>query len=211
MSGQEPSGQPRLIRRYGNRKLYDPGARRYVTLEDLAHLVAEGEDIRVVDQDSGDDLTSLVLAQVVLEGIKQRTADVPRQVLLRLIRLGFRSPARSARSVVVDVATRSRSEAERIVGALLSGGRLSLEDALSLRQEIAHSLQRLVGDAQRGLEERIHGLLERTESEGGVSPSLQALRERLLALETYLEEPEPGPPPRRSRPQRVRGRTTSRA
>jgi len=207
VSGEETTSTARLIRRYSNRKLYDPRARCYVTLEDLARLVADGEDIRVVDQDSGDDLTSLVLAQVVLEGIKQRTADVPRQVLLRLVRLGFRSQARSARSAVVDVATRSRAEAERLVGGLLARGRLSLEEALSLRQEITHSLQGLVGDAQRGLEDRIHGLLERTESEGGVSPSLQALRERLLALETYLEVPAPAPPARKRRRPRRGGAT----
>jgi len=209
VSGENTPSAARLIRRYANRKLYDPRARRYVTLEDLAKLVAEGEDLRVVDQDTGDDLTSLVLAQVVLEGIKQRTADVPRQVLLRLIRLGFRSPARSARSAMVDVATRSRTEAERIVGGLLARGRLSLEEALSLRQEITHSLQGLVGDAQRSVEDRIHGLLERTESEGGVSPSLQALRERLLALETYLDEPAPAPHTRKGG--RPRRRSASRA
>src|SRR5262249_59456401 len=78
----------RLIRRYENRKLYDVQARRYVTLDDLARLVAEGTEVRAVDLKTGEDITTVVLAQVVLEGIKQRTASIPHQVLSRIIRLG---------------------------------------------------------------------------------------------------------------------------
>ena len=68
----------RLIRRYENRKLYDPAARRYVTLDDLAATVSAGEEVQVLDQKSGEDLTNLVLAQVVLEGVKEKTAQIPR-------------------------------------------------------------------------------------------------------------------------------------
>jgi len=65
---------PRPIRRYGNRKLYDPGAGRYVTLEDVARIVAGGHEVEVVDQKTGEDLTSLTLAQVLLEGVKRGRA-----------------------------------------------------------------------------------------------------------------------------------------
>ena len=47
-----------------------------------------GEEVQVLDQKSGEDLTNLVLAQVVLEGVKEKTAQIPRQVLTRLVRLG---------------------------------------------------------------------------------------------------------------------------
>src|SRR6187397_1579613 len=79
---------PRLIRRYENRKLYDDQARRYVTLDQLSRLIGGGTEVRVVEQRTGEDITTVVLAQVVLEGIKQRTANIPHQVLSRLIRLG---------------------------------------------------------------------------------------------------------------------------
>jgi polyhydroxyalkanoate synthesis repressor PhaR len=178
----------RLIRRYENRKLYDPAARRYVTLEDLAAMVSTGEDVQVLDQKSGEDLTNLVLAQVVLEGVKERTAQIPRQVLTRLVRLGVGASAhREAPPPPPDLATRAREEAERIVSGLLSRGRLSLEEALGLRQEIARSVTSVVRDAQRGVEQAIHTLIERAEHEGGVSLSLHALKDKLLTLETYLE------------------------
>ncbi len=180
----------RLIKRYLNRKLYDAEARRHVTLDDLAGWVAKGEEVRVVDQRTGDDLTPIVLAQVLLEGLKQRTASIPHQVLTRLIRLahgpraawtGFSGPA--------EAATRARDEAERIASGLLAQGRLTLDEAVALRQEMAASVQRIVAEAQRGLEERLRGLVEHGEDEHGVNPALQTLKSRLLSFESQLDPP----------------------
>jgi len=55
-----------LIKKYANRKLYDTRTSRYITLEGIADLVREGHEIRVVDRDSGQDLTQLTLSQIVL-------------------------------------------------------------------------------------------------------------------------------------------------
>jgi len=179
----------RLIRRYGNRKLYDPAARRYVTAADLARMVGRGEDVRVESQATGEDVTTVVLAQVVLEALKQRTARIPREVLARLIRLGRgRGDESGLWDASRDAAARARQEAERIVSGLLSRGRLSLDEAWALRQEITQATQRLVGEAQRGVEARVRALIERTEGEGAAA-SLQALKERLLVFEAYLEKP----------------------
>jgi polyhydroxyalkanoate synthesis repressor PhaR len=186
----------KLIKRYDNRKLYDPEARRYVTLADIARLVGEGTELKVVDQKTGEDLTTLVLAQVIQEGIKEKTSSIPRQVLARLIRFGLQNAFKDwARPQ--EAASRARREAERIVEGLIHRGRLSLEEALALRQEITGTVQRLVTEAQHGLEGRLRGLLDRTEKEGGVHPALMSLKERLLSFETYLGEPQPAPAPRR--------------
>jgi polyhydroxyalkanoate synthesis repressor PhaR len=178
--------RPASIKRYANRKLYDAAARRHVTLEDLGRRVADGEDIMVEDQETGEDLTNLVLAQVVLESVKDRTTNIPRQVLTRLVRFASGKVPRGRRP---SLATRAREEAERIVARLLARQKLSLEEAMGLRQEIAHSVQRVAGEAQRGLEQALRGVFEHTEREGGLTPSLLALKERLLTLETYLEAP----------------------
>ena len=74
-----------VIKRYGNRKLYDTRTRRYVTLEGLARRIGDGGEIRVVDQPTGEDITRVVLGQVMLEGLRQRSARIPTQVLTRLV------------------------------------------------------------------------------------------------------------------------------
>jgi polyhydroxyalkanoate synthesis repressor PhaR len=196
----------RLIRRYDNRKLYDVRDRRYVVLDDLARIVGAGEEIRVVDRRTGEDLTAVVMAQVILEGVKQRTARIPGQVLARLVRLGFARDGRPRRPDPAPAAAQARQEAERIVAGLLARGRLTLDEGLALRQEIAGAVQRLVADAQHGLEARVHRLLD---GAGDVGPSLAALRDRLFSLDTHLggRAPRARRPPRKPRPTRKEKKT----
>jgi polyhydroxyalkanoate synthesis repressor PhaR len=59
--------QERLIRKYSNRRLYDTRESRHVTLDDLRQLVVAGEQIKVVDDKSGKDLTRSVLLQIIAE------------------------------------------------------------------------------------------------------------------------------------------------
>jgi polyhydroxyalkanoate synthesis repressor PhaR len=72
------SPERHLIKKYANRKLYDTRTSRYITLDGIAELVREGHDIRVVDRDTGADLTQVVLSQIVLTEEKrgpQRLVD----------------------------------------------------------------------------------------------------------------------------------------
>ena len=57
-----------LIKKYGNRRLYDTESSRYITLEELAGIIRRGEEVRVVDAKSGEDLTTATLAQIIIEG-----------------------------------------------------------------------------------------------------------------------------------------------
>lgn len=177
----------RIIKRYDNRKLYDSAARRYVTLDELARLVGRGEEVRVLDQKTGEDLTTIVLAQVVLEGVKERTSRIPRQVLARLIRLGqARASAWREWEGPQKAGARARDEAERIVSGLLAKGRLTIDEGLALRHEIARAVQRVASDTQRGVEQRVHSLLDHAQTERGVHPALARFKENLLAFEASL-------------------------
>jgi polyhydroxyalkanoate synthesis repressor PhaR len=60
-------GQPIIIKKYANRRLYNTGASAYVTLEDLAELVKSGDDFVVFDAKTGEDITRSVLAQIIFE------------------------------------------------------------------------------------------------------------------------------------------------
>jgi polyhydroxyalkanoate synthesis repressor PhaR len=63
-----------LIKKYANRKLYDTHTSHYITLEAIADLVRDGHTIQVVDRDSGQDLTQVILSQIVLSEEKRGPA-----------------------------------------------------------------------------------------------------------------------------------------
>jgi polyhydroxyalkanoate synthesis repressor PhaR len=75
-----------LIKKYGNRRLYDTGDSRYVTLEELAAKIRSGSDLRVVDAQTGEDLTQATLTQIVLEA-GNAAKFLPVQLLTQMIRL----------------------------------------------------------------------------------------------------------------------------
>ena len=57
--------EPRLIRKYANRRLYDATASRHVTTEDIRKMIASGERVKVVDDKTGDDVTRSILLQII--------------------------------------------------------------------------------------------------------------------------------------------------
>ena len=62
-----PGAAPRIVKRYSNRKLYDTVESRYVTLPQIAELVRQGQDVRIIDNNTKEDLTRMTLAQILYE------------------------------------------------------------------------------------------------------------------------------------------------
>lgn len=81
------SDQPTTIKKYANRRLYNTGTSTYVTLEDLASMVKDGEDFLVYDAKTGDDITRQVLAQIIFEQENKAGQNLlPTTFLRQLIR-----------------------------------------------------------------------------------------------------------------------------
>jgi len=78
---------PILIKKYGNRRLYDTGESRYITLEELSAKIRGGADVRVADAKTGEDLTQAALTQIIIES-RGAAKLLPVGLLLQLIRLG---------------------------------------------------------------------------------------------------------------------------
>jgi polyhydroxyalkanoate synthesis repressor PhaR len=74
-----------VIKRYGNRRLYNTAASRYVNLEDIAALVREGKDVKVVDAKTGRDLTRVTLTQIITEDARDKPTGLPLELLRQLI------------------------------------------------------------------------------------------------------------------------------
>jgi polyhydroxyalkanoate synthesis repressor PhaR len=77
-----------LIKRYPNRKLYNTQTKRYITLDGLATLIRAGEEIRVIENATGEDLTAVTLTQIILDRGKRRSGSLSEFPLAELIRAG---------------------------------------------------------------------------------------------------------------------------
>ena len=80
-------GEPIVVKKYANRRLYDTGRSAYVTLEDLNEMVKDNIDFVVVDAKSGEDLTRSVLTQIVAEQETKGESLLPTDFLRKLISL----------------------------------------------------------------------------------------------------------------------------
>ena len=76
---------PVVIKKYGNRRLYDTAGSRYVNLEDIAALIREGRELKVVDAKTGQDLTRVTLTQIITEDAKDKPTGLPLELLRQLI------------------------------------------------------------------------------------------------------------------------------
>jgi len=153
-----------VIKRYSNRKLYDTQESRYVTLEELEELIRAGKEISVVDAATGEDLTSVTLAQIILENERNRRASLPTAFLHQLIKHGEawqEFVQKSLRSSLEGITT-SQREADRVFrewaarAGLIPGeggaarGREPAPEVDRLREEVATLKERL-----RALEEKL--------------------------------------------------------
>ncbi|MGD0359853.1 MAG: polyhydroxyalkanoate synthesis regulator DNA-binding domain-containing protein [Bryobacteraceae bacterium] len=74
-----------VVKKYENRRLYDTGASRYVNLDDVARMVRDGVEVQVLDARSGEDLTRVILTQVIMEDAKGHESGLPLDLLRKLI------------------------------------------------------------------------------------------------------------------------------
>ena len=181
-----------VIKRYPNRKLYDTQAKQYITLEGIAALVRQGEDVRVVDYTSGEDLTALTLTQIIVEQEKKRGGFLPQSVLTGLIQAGgdTLSTLRQALASPLDLAHQVDEEIEGRVQALTRRGELAAEEGRRLRDKLL-AQRYWPADASRPTDQEIEQVLAKR----GVPTrdDFQQVLEQLEALAEKLDLASMGP------------------
>lgn len=100
-----------IIKKYPNRRLYDTSSGRYVNLEDVASMIRQGTDVQVVDARTGEDLTRVVLTQIIVEDVRGGPTGLPLDLLRYLVMTtdralsGVRSAALSPLQVMQSLLT----------------------------------------------------------------------------------------------------------
>ncbi len=101
----------KVIKRYQNRKLYDTHQSCYVTLEEISQMIKNGDDLRVIDNKSKNDITQATLTQLLYETERKTTSPVPVELLKEIIRKGDGSFSGYIRTNMKGEVSRFESEA----------------------------------------------------------------------------------------------------
>ncbi|NMO23223.1 transcriptional regulator [Pyxidicoccus fallax] len=208
-----PGKEPKIIKRYTNRKLYDTVESRYVTLDEIAAMIKEGTEVRIVDNRTKEDLTSVTLAQIIFEEEKKKN-QMPLSVLREIIRHPGESISGFIQKEVTPRVVSIREEAESRLDKLLrreEGGRAGTpeEQAAEAEQpaaaptadsaaaaglspaDLLKASQRAFEDWQRKIDERVKHVVENlTGNLPALGRDMASLTQRLEELEKKLEQYE---------------------
>ncbi|HUW10341.1 MAG TPA: polyhydroxyalkanoate synthesis regulator DNA-binding domain-containing protein, partial [Anaerolineae bacterium] len=143
-------------------KLYDMEEKRYISLRGIAALVREGEDVQVLDNETGDDITSLILSQILRE--QERAGSLlPPPLLTALVRRGSGGLAylRGSLQSSLHALKTLEDDLDQRIEALAQRGEISLSEAQELREEMAARAQERQAEAEERILEEIEGSLVR--------------------------------------------------
>jgi polyhydroxyalkanoate synthesis repressor PhaR len=168
-----------LIKRYPNRKLYNTAAKQYVTLEQITEMIKRGDDVQVIDHETGEDLTSLTLSQIILEQEKKQSGFLPKSLMTNLIRTGGGTLDYLFRSLQGTLPLPFHAIEERIT-KLVTTGILSAEQARSVLKVLQS------GGESLSVDENMTHLLHRLNIPTG--QDVEDLREKLMLLNARLDE-----------------------
>ena len=160
-----------VIKKYGNRRLYDTVGSRYVNLDDIAGFVRQGKVVQVVDAKTGQDLTRLTLTQVIMEDAKDKPTGLPLELLRQL--------------VVASDEVRQ----EFVMWYLKS--------AFDAYEKVQDAVQSRLGEVQSAIlspmdmMKKFLGVPPSSPPPAQTEPDLDGLRKRVAELEARLKKPAP--------------------
>jgi polyhydroxyalkanoate synthesis repressor PhaR len=176
----------RQIKRYPNRKFYDTEDKRYASLSRIADLVTDGEEIQVLDNATGEDITSVVLSEI-LRRQESGSSFLSPALLTALVRRGaagwdqLRASLRSS----LDAAHILEDELQQRVDTMAERGEISLWEVLDLREEIAARARMREARAEERITQDIEGSLRRLDVP--TRRDLGRLDEQLAEIEAKLD------------------------
>lgn len=174
---------PVIIKRYQNRKLYNTESKRYITLEGIEELIKSEQEVKVIDNHTGQDITAVTLSQIIFEFEKNRSGFLPFSLLLSLVQSGGNRLDDIRQSIFnsLNLYHHYDVEIERRVNLLMEQGELTQEAGTLLLGKllaISHQLH----DSRGELEGRIvRYLLDRQ------FPSENTLQELIQRVEVISQ------------------------
>ncbi len=127
-----------LIKRYRNRKLYDTHSKRYITLEQIGELIKNEEQVKVIDNSSGEDITSTTLSQIIFAGEKNGAGLLPTGLLFSLVQSGGERIDEIRRNIfdTLNLNHHYDVEIERRVNYLVERREISQEEGAQILEKL---------------------------------------------------------------------------
>jgi polyhydroxyalkanoate synthesis repressor PhaR len=200
--------EPRIIKRYANRKLYDTEHSRYVTLDQISEMIRNGDDVKIVDNKTKEDLTTVTLAQIIFEEEKKQRSFLPLNAMRNIIQSGgewFAEAQRRVQSILPgkrkdDATERDPKEAREggeepadEAGAPVDEAMVKKRSLASLREWVDQSRHRL-DEWQKQVDGKIRSTIDNISQTispwASINKDVKTLADRIEELEAKLRELE---------------------
>jgi polyhydroxyalkanoate synthesis repressor PhaR len=193
--------EPRIIKRYANRKLYDTEHSRYVTLDQISEMIRNGDDVKIVDNKTKEDLTTVTLAQIIFEEEKKQRSFLPLGAMRNIIQSGgqwFAEAQRRVQSILPGKRKDGDPDDEAVEPAVEHDANdeamVKTRSLASLREWVDQSKHKLE-EWQKHVDTRIRETIEGISPFHSVNKDVRALADRINELETKLMALEAGDKP----------------
>lgn len=176
----------RVIKKYQNRKLYDTQDSCYVTLDGIAKMIREGEEIVVIDNNSKEDVTALILTQVLYEQEKTNQSVLPVTILKNIIKSGSNNLFEFMQRYILgafDANMRTEEDLRTHVERLVKSGDLSSQEGATLSAQIKTLSEAHQSEIDKKINERVELYLSKTSGSSQLTSEFQAIANRISTLE----------------------------
>ncbi|MDQ3340072.1 MAG: transcriptional regulator [Myxococcota bacterium] len=195
--------ETRIIKRYANRKLYDTEHSRYVTLDQISEMIRKGDEVKIVDNKTKEDLTTVTLAQIIFEEEKKQRSFLPLSAMRNIIQSGgewFAEAQRRVQSIlpgrkdkdghdIIDPPLSEETDKDGVVDEAL----VKKRSLAALREWVDHSRQRL-DEWQKQVDSKIRntidGVRDAVTPWSSINKDVKTLADRIEELEGKLRELE---------------------
>jgi polyhydroxyalkanoate synthesis repressor PhaR len=185
--------QARIIKRYGNRRLYDTHLKRTIKQEDLAELIRNNVDFKVVDKDTGKDVTLSILSRVFSDSVSANKRNLKQAT--RLIRFlinqgGIMAKDFFEKSLLFGLGLfdLTKEKAEKIVDEMIKRGEMSQSDKAKAVKELLKGHEERISKIKAKVDERVDELATRIR--GKEKEELASLHRKLDELTKTVEKLE---------------------
>ena len=196
--------EPRIIKRYANRKLYDTEHSRYVTLDQISEMIRNGDDVKIVDNKTKEDLTTVTLAQIIFEEEKKQRSFLPLNAMRNIIQSGgewFAEAQRRVQSILPGKRKEEAAEREGKDGEDDAPAPAAPADEAMVKKRSLASLREWVDQSRHRLDEwqkQVDGKIRSTIDNisqtispwASINKDVKTLADRIEELEAKLRELE---------------------